>query len=302
MKQRLTKIIAIITTILTLNGCSFAISNFSNNLNKAVKANNDPKTIMQGLPAYLIFLDGLIESDPEDEDLLMSSSKLINAYSALLGAELEMMSSNTEDDQFTYQKQSIKEQQKKLAIKALKRASGASCIYEDYLCDLTTLKYDEFVKRIEKIDEDDISILYGLGTAWATWLQTNTDDWNAMAQLPQIKLIMKTVIGIDEKWDHAGAHIYLGVLNSLLPVSFGGKPELGKQSFEAAISITQGKNLMAKVLYAEYYARLTFNELLHQQLITDVLSFKESPHEFILMNTIAIQKAKALQASAEDYF
>ncbi|MFK5949613.1 MAG: TRAP transporter TatT component family protein [Methylococcales bacterium] len=302
MKQRLTLIILMIIASLFITGCSLSISYFSDNINKAVKANNDPQTVMQALPTYLILMDGFIESDPEDEDMLLASSRLLNAYASLIGAELELISSKFEDDQYKYQREKLKQQQKKLTGKALKRAAEANCLYEDYLCNLTKIKYSEFEKRMEAIDEDDIATLYSLGTAWAAWLRTNTGDWNAMAQLPQIKLIMQKVITIDEKWDNAGAHMYLGVLNSLLPEALGGKPEQGKINFEAAIKITQGKNLMAKVLYAEYYARLTFNKALHQQLISDVLSFKETPHDFILMNVLAIQKAKALQISAEDYF
>ena len=285
-----------------LSACSLSIGNFSENINRAVKANNDPQTVMQGLPTYLILLDGLIESDPLDEDMLIASSRLINAYTGLLGAELEMFGEDSNDNKNEYQKEKIKQQLKKLTLKALQRAADANCLHEEYLCNLTTIKYTEFEKRLKKIDEDDIAMLYSLGTAWATWLQTNSGDWNAMAQLPQIKLIMETVNIIDEKWDNAGAHMYLGVLNSLLPANLGGKPEQGKKNFEAAIKLTQGKNLMAKVLFAEYYARITFNEDLHQKLITDVLSFKESPHEFVLINTLAIEKAKALQLSAKDYF
>jgi len=291
-----------IITLQYLSACSLSIGNFSENINRAVKANNDPQTVMQGLPTYLILLDGLIESDPFDEDMLIASSRLINAYTALLGSELEKLGEDLNDNKNEYQKKKIKQQLKKLTLKALQRAAEANCLHEEYLCNLTTIKYKEFEQRLKKIDEDDIAMLYSLGTAWATWLQTNSDDWNAMAQLPQVKLIMETVNIIDEKWDNAGAHMYLGVLNSLLPANLGGKPEQGKKNFEAAIKLTQGKNLMAKVLFAEYYARLTFNKVLHQQLITDVLGFKESPHEFVLINTLAIEKAKALQLSAEDYF
>lgn len=302
MKQRLKKILIAIFVVQFVTGCSLSISHFSNNVYKAVNANNDLQTVMQALPAYLILLDGLIESDPEDEDILIASSRLLNAYASLLGAELDRETSEEEDDQHIYQRENIKRQQKTLTLKALQRATKANCIYEEYLCNLTTLKYTEFEKRLLVIDEDDIDMLYGLGTAWAAWLQVNSDDWNAMAQLPQIKLIMQKIILIDGTWDNAGAYMYLGVLNSLVPETLGGKPEQGKDNFEAAIKITQGKNLMIKVLFAEYYARLTFNKELHDKLISDVLSFDKSPHQYILINTLAVQKARALQLSAKDYF
>jgi len=293
----------LIICILSLSGCSLTIGHFADNLNKAVKANNDTQTIMQALPTYLVLLDGLIESDPDDDNLLITSSKLMTAYAGLLAAEYDMMAIALEDNEANiYQRNKIKQQELKLVKKAFSRASRANCIYENYLCNLTTIKYMEFKKRIEQVTADDISMLYNLGVAWATWIKLNSHDWNAVAQLPQVKLIMKKIILLDETWDNAGAHMYLGVLNSLLPASYGGKPEQGKEHFESAIEITQGKNLMAKVLFAEFYARLTFNKKLHQKLISEVLSYKKLPRDFILINTLAIEKAKYLQSSADDYF
>lgn len=280
-----------------LSGCSMAIESFSSNLNQAVMSNNDYQTVTQGLPAYLILLDGFIESDPDDEDLLLASAKLMNAYSGLLGSQLDLM-----PEQGEYHAEIIRNQQKKLTDKALKRATKAICLYDDDFCDMTTIKYSEFVTKIKEIEEDDLDVLYSLGTAWASWLQMNTDDWNATAQIPQIKLIMETVIRFDENWENAGAHMYMGVLNSILPASLGGKPENGKQHFESAINLTQGNNLMAKVLYAEYYARLTFNKSLHEKLIADVLTAEAYQTNLTLLNTLAKQKAIALKASSEDYF
>jgi len=260
-------------------------------------SNNDTQTVMQGLPAYLILLDGFIESSPNDEDLLIASAKLMNAYAGLLGTQIALMS---EEDE--YRQENIKTQQKKLNDKALKRAAKAICLYDDDFCNLTEIKYAEFKLRLKELDEDDIEFLYSLGTAWAAWLQVNTDDWNATAQLPQIKLIMEKVIEFDETWEYAGAHMYMGVLNSILPASLGGKPDIGKQHFESAIKLTNGNNLMAKVLYAEYYARLMFNKNLHEELIAEVLTYQDTQSNLTLLNTLAREKAKALKASAEDYF
>jgi len=297
MIHRLIHNICMLALISLIAGCSMAIDSFSNNLNKAVMSNNDSQTVMQGLPAYLILLDGFIESDPEDEDLLFASAKLMNAYAGLIGTQIALM-----EDEDEFQIQILRAQQKKLTDKALKRSIKAICLYDDDYCGLTNIKYAEFKKRLKDFDEDDIGILYNLGTAWVSWLQMNTDDWNATAQLPQIKLIMETVIQLDESWQHAGAHMYMGVLNSILPASLGGKPETGKKHFESAIKLTDGKNLMAKVLYAEYYARLIFNKKLHEELITEILTAKDSQNNLTLLNTLARQKARALKASAKEYF
>ncbi len=296
-------IILLILSIQFISGCSLTIGRFADNLNNAIKSNNDPRTIIQALPPYLIILDTLIEGDHEDEDVLLASAKLMSAYAGLLSAEHDLMAIALEDDEYNiYHRHKVYQQQIKLIDKSLLRASTANCLYEEYLCNLATIKYAEFEKRMLQVEEDDLDMLYSLGTVWSTWIKLNSQDWNAVAQLPKVKLIMETVIKLDKQWDNAGAYMYLGVLNSLLPAAYGGNPEEGRKNFEAAIKITKGENLMAKVLFAEFYARLTFNKKLHQQLLAEVLNFKEFPHDFILINTLAIEKAKYLKASADDYF
>ncbi len=282
-----------------MSGCSMVINSFTENLNHAVKSSNDPQTIMQALPAYIVLLDGMLEGSPDDKELLLASASLINAYSTLLGAQPDLV-----EDLPEYQYQKIKNQQKILTKKALLRAERALCIQVDTLCNLTKIKYSELESKLANIHKDDIDTLYRMGTAWVSWLQVNTDDWNAMAQIAQIKLIMQTVADYNENIDNANVHVYLGVLSSLIPSSLGGKPEIGKMHFELAIQLSNESNLMAKVLYAEYYARLMFDEKLHEKLITDILSKENEEHDnnHSLIDTLAIEKARNLQRSAADYF
>ncbi|MFV1982063.1 MAG: TRAP transporter TatT component family protein [Thiohalomonadales bacterium] len=297
MKQKITQFLLILVISQLMFGCSLPVESFSNDLNKVVMSNNDPQTVMQALPAYIMLIDGLIESDPEDEELLVASAKLMNSYAGLLGAKVDLYVEQPE-----YQQQIMKEQQKKLNQKALQRVSRALCLYDDNFCDLNKIQFTEFKARLSLVTKDDVEMIYNFGTSWLSWVQVNSDDWNAKAKLPQIKLLMEAVVKLDENWQHAGAHMYLGVLNSLLPETLGGKPEQGKAHFEDAIRLTDGKNLMAKVLFAEYYARLVFNKDLHQQLISEVINSKVSAPGLTLSNTLAKQKAKVLQLSAADYF
>ena len=46
---------------------------------------------------------------------------------------------------------------------------------------------------------------------------------------------------------------------------------LMRQCFERAIEISEGKTLMAKVIYARQYARLVFDQELHDRLLQEVL-------------------------------
>jgi len=280
-----------------LNGCSMAMDSFAQNLNQAVLSNNDTQTVMQALPAYLILLDTMLEDEPENEDILLASSRLMASYAGLLNTQLHYRHEQTE-----FQNKLISAQIKKLYQKSFNRALQAICYYEEVYCDLDTIPYTEFSQRMNRINKDDIRMLYNLGTAWASWIQLNTDDWNIMAQLPRVKSIMQRVVEINENWDYAGAHMYLGVINSLIPAALGGKPDEGKKHFERAITLTDGKNLMVKVLYAEFYARLIYDEELHKRLLTEVVNSNVADKNMILINTIAREKARMLMNSAKEYF
>jgi TRAP transporter TatT component family protein len=297
MKKILYHRFCIISLILLLNSCSLYIDSFTADLNKAVKSSNDPQTIMQALPAYIVLLDGLLEADPEDKNTLLASAALMNAYSSLLGSQFYLI-----DDIPEYKSQRVLDQQKILNKKSLDRTQTAICIHSENFCQITNLKYDELKIRLQTIHEEDIDILYKMATAWVSWLEVNKDDWNALAQVAQIKLILQIVLDNNEIIDNGNAHVYLGVMNSLIPATLGGKPEIGKNHFIAAIRMSGGSNLMAKVLYAQYYARLMFDEKLHDKLISEVLKINDSGKKLSLINTLAVEKAKALKQSATDYF
>lgn len=291
------KLIIIATTFLAAS-CSLSIDSFSRNLNSAVKGNDDPETIKQALPAYLVLIDSLIENDPEDEETLKASADLLNAYSGLISINLELL--NEDDDIYEYEK--LKSQKSRVINKSLNRISKSICLYEEEYCDLRKKKYQELAELIKQVEDEDISYLYSFSQSWVAWIQDNSDDWNATAQLPNIKLILETIIQKDKTYERGSPQMYLGVLNSLLPETLGGKPELGKEYFESAIEISENSNKMAKVLFAEYYARLVFNEKLHNELLEEVISQNNKDKEFTLINQLAEIKAKKLINSGKEYF
>jgi hypothetical protein len=264
-----------------ISGCSIS-ERFSKNLTGAVLNNDDIQTIADGLPAYLILIDSMLEDDPEDEDMLRTSASLTNAYAGVFVTSPE--------------------RQRKLVAKALRLASRAICLHKEESCNIQSQKYDQVQSIISNMDEDDLSMLYTLGVAWASWIQANTENWNAIAQIAQVKLIMSKVLELNENYQNAGAHLYMGVLNSILPPAMGGKPELGKQHFEKAISLSNNKNLMAKVLYAQHYSRLIYDQQLHDKLLKEVLAAKPEVKGMTLSNTVAQKQAKELLASSNDFF
>lgn len=282
------KTILIVLISLYLNGCSFFISNASedlgHNLTQSILNHNDPETVAEAIPAYLLMLEALLQKDPDNEVLLTSTTTLYLAYINLLANEADS------------------ERKKRLSTKALNFALHAACVQNEKLCQLNKQKYQPFAEIIKHTESEDIDILYSLGTAWAVWIQSNKSDWNAVAQLAQVKVLMTRVIELDNSYKQGNAHVYLGVLATILPPALGGKPEIGKQHFVTALKLSEKKNLMIKVIYARQYARMMFDRELHDNLLNAVINAELEQPDLMLINTLAKKQAKELLDSADEYY
>ena len=264
-----------------LQACS--VATVDDNLPYGVLNNNDLALVGEGLPTYLLMVDGLIVNWPESEGLLLSGASLYSAYAGLY----------VTDDQ---------QRAGKLTTKALDYALRGACARDDDFCEVRSLAVPELEAMLEGADKDDVPALFVLGSTWVGYIQQHSGDWNAIAELSRVELIMKRVVELDERYEYGQAHMYLGALNSILPASLGGQPDKARDHFERAIALSDGRNLLAKTLYAERYARLVFDQALHDQLLEEVLAADPEMHGLTLQNTYAQREARRLLASSADYF
>jgi hypothetical protein len=280
------RLLLVLLVLSMLGGCASlaasASSRIANNLSGAILNQDDPETVEAGMPAYLLMVDGMIEGDPQNENVLLAGSKLYGAYAAAFVKEPERA--------------------RRLARKARSYSDRALCAHSARLCNLLDRPFDEVVVTINGLKKDEVPLLYASATAWAGWIQANSSDWNAVANLAKVKAMMVRVIELDEAYSHGEAHLYLAVIATLLPPTLGGKPEEGRAHFERAIELSAGHDLMAKVEYARRYARITYNRELHDRLLHEVLNADAVAPDLTLSNMLAKRQARELLASADNYF
>ncbi len=283
---RFLKAVLLTASVLSLIACGQLISNakqeFSNDLAATILEFDDPETIKKGVPSYLILVSSMIKGDPENADLLESGSQLYGAYAS----------------GFT----DSAESKKALANRAFSYASRAMCIRNKKLCDVRKISYFEFEKRLKSVKKEQAKSLLVFASSWAGMIEANSSDWNAIAELPKVKAGIERVIELDETVSNGNAHLYMAVMESLLPPTLGGKPDLAKKHFDRAIEISKGENLMAKVLYAEKYARLIFDRKLHDELLQQVVDAEIVENNQRLINILAKRRAAELLSEADDYF
>jgi hypothetical protein len=270
----------IIIAIISIQACS--IGNLPTNLSRSMMNQEDPELVRTAAPAYLLMLDALVATYPNDETFLLPAAKLYGAYAGIF--------SNDEA------------QTKRMANRAKDYAQRALCESEEDLCEALDNKLEDVLEELDSLDEDELALIYTFASAWASWIQANSSDWNAVAQLSKVKILFKWVLSYDANYDQGSAQVYMGVLESQLPPSLGGRPDLAKMHFENAIRASNGRHLMAKVLYAQQYARLLFEQELHDRLLNEVLTEDAKAEGLTLINQLAKQQAKELLAESAEYF
>lgn len=286
MKTGNKKLLIVLFASAVLMGCSSIQSSVSEGLAKSLSAGissqSDIEMVKAGIPSYLLMIDGMIVEDPENPSLYVAGIKLYGTLANFV-----------KDDpiRLTY-----------IADKAFSYSKQLMCLSNDDWCGLSDQTYDVFRQSISKMNEDQVDLLYLYGSSWVSNVEVHKSDMNAIANLPKIKAAMQRVLQLDEAYDRGGAHLYMGVLESLIPPALGGKPEIAKTHFDRVIEINKGRHLMASVMYAEYYARPLFNRELHDKLLKKVITENPQEQGLTLANTVAQQRARQLLESAEEYF
>ncbi|MBS0569497.1 MAG: TRAP transporter TatT component family protein [Proteobacteria bacterium] len=278
--------LAVLLAAVLLGACGSvmrrATDQFADNLTAAILNDDDPGTVRDGVPAYLLLIDGMIQGDPENAGALLAGAKLYGAYAGGFVSD------------------PVRAQ--RLADRAYDYAHRALCLREKELCEALDKPYDAYLAQLKEIDRGDVPVVYGFAAAWAGKIQVNSGDWNAIADLPKLQATLERCTTLDPHYDNGGAYLYLGVINSIRPASLGGKPEQGKAYFEKALELSGGKDQMVRVLYAQFYARLVFDKDLHDKLLNAVLAADPHAPGLTLINTLAKEKAKVLLDSGKDYF
>jgi hypothetical protein len=277
---------ALVTVFLMLSGCasmmSSAASGLADNLSSAVLNQNDPETVRDGAPAYLLLLDSFLEGSPDDPALNAAAANLYASYGAVFA-----------DDP---------ERAKRLTERGRKYSSQALCVSYKPSCDWPGMQYEDFVASLDGLDAGDAELVYVHGFASLIYIRAHSDDYVALAELPNMQALLGRYLEISDGESDASVYVFLGVLATLRPPALGGEMEKGQKYFERAIELTDGKDLSAKVEYARGYARTLYERDLHDRLLNEVMAADPEVRGFTLTNVMAQRDAAELLATADDYF
>jgi len=266
------------------SGCASLIVNpMLEPLTLSMQKQTDLELLQDGAPALLLLIDGLIASDPHNEQLLITATKAYGAYATTLyeGGKTERavgMSIKARD----YGIRLIDQ------MPGLERMNGKS--------------FADIERLLAKILPADVGSLFWGAYGWAIWIQYQEGAPAAMADLPIVELLMLRVVELDESYYYGGAHIFLGSYYGSRPQIYGGKPEASHKHFERALEINKRHFLLTHVAYAQTYARTMFDRELYLSLLTEVMAQPLTDSEIAASNKLAKVMAKKLIDRVDDFF
>jgi len=244
---------------------------------------SDLRILREGMPAYLMLMDGMIEVWPENEQVLIAAAQTYSSFASIF----------VEDQDQEYAKLLFK-RGRDYALRSLERRG---------LKEPRQSPFEDFQKGLKNLGKRDLPYLFWGATCWANWIRLNLDSMEALAELPKVEWMMKRALEIDEGFYFGGPHLFMGIWFSSRPKMLGGDLKKAQGHFLRALEFGKGKFLMAYVYYATYYARQALDKDLFISTLQKVLETPAdiSP-ELTLLNTVAKEKAKELLTHVEEYF
>lgn len=275
--------------LLLLSGCvqTFAIRTVGGILNYGLEAFNEEEDLQlahEALGSDLKLIEALIKGDPGNEELLLMASQGFSAYALAF----------VEDDSAA-RARLLYRRGRDYGFRVLDENEAFRKGRHGTL--------QEFDAALKTFSVEDVPAIFWTAFGWAGYINLSRTDLEAVANLPRVNAMMEFVLQHDPSFYYAGAHLYLGTILGSTPAMMGGNPKLSKEHFEACLSITKGKFLLAYDYYAQTYAVQVQDRALFDSLLTKVedASLDILP-EARLPNAVAKRKAELLRARADDLF
>ena len=283
-------IIPLYLIVFSLTSCStdrIAVQSSISILKNTVIALNeeeDPDFAEKAIASQLKMLEGMIKTDPGNEELLLLAARGFCSYA------------------FSFVEEDDKERAKIFYRRGLNY--GLQILISDKSFEDSMKKGNEsFKAALSVINNQTLPSLFWTAYCWGNLINLNRNSPEALISLPKVEKMMQRVLELNEGYYFSGAHLYFGIFYGSLPPMFGGKPEKSQFHFNKALEMTQRKFLMAHVLYAKSYAIQTQNKTLFKNLLKEV---SDSPSDILpaqrLANELAKKRAQRLLQDINEYF
>ena len=165
------RIIILLAGFVAVTGCTAIVSRSAANLTTAVVNHDDPGTVRDGAPAYLLLMDSLVVGFPKNKQVLRSAANLYSAYSALFVREPDRA--------------------QRLTTRAYEYGRRAFCAHKNDACNIEKMEFSAYEARIATFKSKDVPFMFSLAQSWLSRIRAYSSDWGVVAELPKAETLLR---------------------------------------------------------------------------------------------------------------
>jgi hypothetical protein len=269
----------------------------------AFEEDDDLELIEQALPANIKLLEALLESDPQNRQLLVLLARLYASYSfaffdgRIEAAELTDMSVEIGGSSIAETKKTAVRYYRKGNEYALRALEIRHLEARRQLTDLSTAG-----SFISGLDREEMPALFWYGFTLSADINYNRDSISAVGQGHLVEKAMQRVIEADEAYFYGGAHLVLLVYYGSRSPLMGGKPELAIEHYRRLEQMNGKGFYLADLYYARFVLCQQQDRAKFTAVLNRILQDPATEERFRLYNKIAADRARIYLSAADRLF
>lgn len=284
---------------LAASGCSLkkrAVNTFVDILGEAEKvylSEEDPELVADALPFNMKTLETLLETSPENRELLLTATKTFSLYAYGF----------VEPDarELAYADFDRSEYARRRAARLYRRAFayGMRGLEVNHPGLGDRIKVSPEVAASE-IALEDVALAVWTGASLGAAITLSKDDPESTADVAVVGALLERSLELDEDFDSGTAHQFLMTYEA---GRLGGDPDKARSHYERALELSDANHPAIWLGWAESVSiatqdRAQFLELVQRTLDFDVEAYPENR----LLNVLAQRRARWLRDNVDDFF
>jgi predicted anti-sigma-YlaC factor YlaD len=258
---------------------------------------NDPELIGDALPFALKLYETLLQQDPENENLLLTTG---SGYTSYANAFLQTPANQLPPSEFERKE------------RMLARAKNLYLRGRDMMLRALDTRHPGFRENLNNADFDairsqtgpeDVPFLYWAAASWMGAFSTDPFDLDLGLSIQDAARLMDRAFELNPSFDEGAIHEFYISYYASLPEGLGGDRAKAREHFQDAVEIAGGKKASPYVALATGVSipeqnLSEFRELMQKALAIDVDEYPE----YRLINTIKQREAQWYLDNIERFF
>jgi predicted anti-sigma-YlaC factor YlaD len=248
-------------------------------------SDEDPELVGDAIPFGLKTMEGLLESAPKHEGLLLAASSGFVQY-AYGWVQMEADFVEARD---LARATELRERARKLFLRA--RGYGLRGLEVDFPGLRDALARDPKAALVGT-KREHVPLLYWTAMGWAGAMSLKVNDSEVSADQPIVEALARRALELDEGWGLGSIHEFFVSWESARS-TIGGSVEKAREHYEKALLFSNGRRAFPYLTFAESVSvakqdKAQFQELLEKALAIDV----SQPDDQRLANLLAQKRAR----------